>query len=590
MPRHVVLASALQRPLAAAAGVLLALAAGCDSRARATAATAAGGPGAPGAAPGPADVGGTLVVAAPGDADALLPPVVQSARGAQVADLVFDRLADPGPALDTFGDRGFTPRLARRWTWAADSLSVAFSLDPRARWHDGRPVRAADVRFTHRLYRDPAVASPAAAQLADVDSVSAPDDTTAVVWFRRRSPEQFFHATYHMHVLPAHLLAGVPAGAVRAAPFARRPVGSGRFRFAGWEPGARIVLAADSANYRGRPRLDRVVFTAAADPGAAVRRLVSGEADFVEVVPPPALGTLAGRADVRTLAYPTLQYGFLLFNGRARPGAGGAHPLFGDRALRRALSMAVNRAAVVRNAFDTLAVLGTGPFVRGTAAGGAGAGVANALPYDTAAAARLLDSLGWRRPAGDPSGVRGRGGRPLRFTVLVPATSASRVALATTLQAELRAAGAQVDIESLDFGAFVARQQARDFDALVGAWAADPSPAAVGHLWGAAGRAPGGGNAGSYAGPAFEAHLDSAGLARDPADARRHYARAHAAIVADAPAVWLYELRNVAGVHRRVRVAGIRPDAWWAGLADWWVPAGERVARDTPGGALATRP
>jgi ABC-type transport system substrate-binding protein len=60
----------------------------------------------------------------------------------------------------TVGDKGFEPRLARRWTWSADSLSVAFELDPRARWHDGRPGRAEDVAFPFDLYRDPAVGSP----------------------------------------------------------------------------------------------------------------------------------------------------------------------------------------------------------------------------------------------------------------------------------------------------------------------------------------------------------------------------------------------------------------------------------------------
>jgi len=44
--------------------------------------------------------------------------------------------------------------------------------------------------------------------------------------------------------------------------------------------------------------------------------------------------------------------------------------------------------------------------------------------------------------------------------------------------------------------------------------------------------------------------------------------------VDDAPAVWLYELRNAQAVSRRIRLSGIRPDAWWANLADWSVNEG----------------
>ena len=82
--------------------------------------------------------GGTLVVSAASDADILFPPLVAGIQGKQVVDLVFDHLAAIGPELNTVGDAGFTPQLARRWEWAADSLSIAFELDPRARWSDAR--------------------------------------------------------------------------------------------------------------------------------------------------------------------------------------------------------------------------------------------------------------------------------------------------------------------------------------------------------------------------------------------------------------------------------------------------------------------
>ena len=98
---------------------------------------------------------GTIVIAAAADADHLFPPLVVGTQGKQVVDLVYDYLADPPENLNTIGDSGFTPRLARRWTWAKDSLSIAFQLDPRARWHDGRPVTASDVRFTFDLITDP---------------------------------------------------------------------------------------------------------------------------------------------------------------------------------------------------------------------------------------------------------------------------------------------------------------------------------------------------------------------------------------------------------------------------------------------------
>jgi hypothetical protein len=58
--------------------------------------------------------------------------------------------------------------------------------------------------------------------------------------------------------------------------------------------------------------------------------------------------------------------------------------------------------------------------------------------------------------------------------------------------------------------------------------------------------------------------------------------------IADAPAVWLYDVPLIAAVQRRVRPAPLRADGWWIHLADWTIPPNERIARDRVGLAVAT--
>ena len=85
--------------------------------------------------------GGTLAISTGGDPDVLIPSLVSTVQAAQMADLIYDRLAEIGDSLNIVNDGGFTPRLADRWTWSPDSLSIAFHLNPRAKWHDGqRPI------------------------------------------------------------------------------------------------------------------------------------------------------------------------------------------------------------------------------------------------------------------------------------------------------------------------------------------------------------------------------------------------------------------------------------------------------------------
>jgi peptide/nickel transport system substrate-binding protein len=551
-------------PFAALAGLATLLAAAC------------------GDAPEGGTTGGTLVVATVGDPGPLLPPVVATLQGVQIVDQLFDRLAEPTESLTVVGDRGFRPRLARSWQWAPDSLSIRFALDPRARWHDGRSVTAGDVRFSHALYRDPAVDASAAPLLRDVDSVSVPDSLTAVVWFRRRSPQQFFDVTYQLYVLPQHLLDTVPRGALAGSAMARAPIGSGRFRFVARTPEQSVTLEADTTNWRGRPALDRAIWSVSADPQAATMRLLTGEADLWEQVRPDGAAEVARAPELRLQPLPSLDVGYLAFNLRA-PGGAGPHPVLGDPRVRRAIAAAVDRPAAVRNVFDTLAYVSSAPLPR--ALMGWRPGDYGPAP-DAARARAELEAAGWRDADGD--GIRERGGRPLAFGVLVPTTSSARQRLAVVLQAQLRAVGVRLDVNAVDRARFEALTRSGRFDAMMQVWHHDPSPAAVLQLWGASdGR--GSANLTGYTGPAVEATIDSAGAEGDPTRAAALYRRAFERLADDAPAVWLYEVRNFAGIHRRVRPTGARADAWWAGLADWTIDPDARIARDRIGLARATR-
>jgi peptide/nickel transport system substrate-binding protein len=237
--------------------------------------------------------GGTLVISVGGEPDVLFPPLSETTSAQIVENLVYDPLAEIGDSLSTVGDAGFKPRLAKSWTWAPDSLSIAFHIDSAAKWHDGVPVRSADVKSTYRVYTDTASGSPFAVTLGSIDSVTTPDSMTALFWFKKRSPLQFFDAVYNMSILPDHLLKGATGAALRTGSLARSPVGTGRFRFVSWTPGSSLQLAADTSNYRGRPHLDRVVMTIAPDFNTALTRLVGGEADVLEQVPAASLPDIA---------------------------------------------------------------------------------------------------------------------------------------------------------------------------------------------------------------------------------------------------------------------------------------------------------
>src|SRR5688572_21849126 len=397
-----------------------------------------------------AEHGGTLVISASGDPETLLPPLAPTVTAKMIGDLVYDRLASVGDSMNTVGDGGFQPQLARSWKWSADSLSITFALDPAARWHDGKRVRASDVRFTWRVYADSANGSPFAASIASIDSVTTADSVTAVFWFRQRSPLQFYDAVNTMSILPEHALGEARGPALRSASLARAPIGSGRFRFVRWNAGASLEIAADTANYRGRPGLDRVIVTIAPDFNAALTRLVGGEADLIEQVPPTSIAAIEADTTLRLLLSPGLDYNFIQFNLRHPKNRNRPHPLFGDRSLRLALTNAVDRRRSVQNAYDSLADVAVGPTVRAYPTTDPNL---RQIAYSPDAARRTLDSLGWRDATGD--GYRERNGVPLEFSLAVPGSSKGRNTIAVLMQDQLKSVGVKMNIEQLDFTAFI---------------------------------------------------------------------------------------------------------------------------------------
>ncbi len=519
--------------------------------------------------------GGTLVISVGGDPDLLFPPLSETTPAQIVGDLVYDKLAEIGDSLNTVGDGGFQPALANFWRWAPDSLSIAFHLDPAARWHDGVPVRSQDVKSTFRVYTDTASGSPFAVTLASIDSVSTPDSMTAVFWFKSRSPLQFFDAVYNMSILPDHLLNGAAGAALQTSSLARTPVGTGRFKFFSWTPGSSIQLVADTTNFRSRPHLDRVVMTIAPDFNTALTRLVGGEADMLEQVPAESVGDIARDTSLRRTLDPGLDYNFVQFNLKDPKQPSRPHRLFGDRALRRAISAAVDRKSIVQNVYDSLAFVALGPTVRAYATTDT---TLAPIPFFADVARRKLDSLGWIDSNGD--GVRDRNGIPLEFTLEVPGSSKARTRMAVLVQEQMKQVGVKMNIDQLDFPAFIAKEGSRTFDAVFGAWHVEASPGSIRQTWGSAGAAKGGTNYGSYSSPAFDAQVDSALAAGTFAGRRAHFTSAYRIINDDAPAIWLAEPKRIMAVNRRIKTGKLRADAWWKTIPDWSIPANKRIARD----------
>jgi len=479
----------------------------------------------------------------------------------EVSDLMFLRLADLGPELRTVGDKGFVPRLARKWE-RRDPLTLVFELDPRARWQDGTPVTAADVVFGFERARNPRYTPRVATVLTRVRSFAAEGDRRVVVKFAEKYSEQMYDATYHALPLPAHLLAAIPPESLSSSAFVSNPVGNGPYRWVRRVPDQLVELAADTGFFLGKPQVRRILFLNAAAAEARANLILSGTADASDNIysfPNPA--RLEKLPAYQYYPVPTLELIYISFNFRDPADTSRPHPILTDQAVRHALVLATDRVTISRATY--------GPFVRSPGAPvspilGRALDVPPTPPYDTLAAIRLLESRGWIDHDGD--GVRDKDGKPLQLRINVPSQANSRVVMATRLQEAYRSLGIELQLDVIDGSVWTARRQAGQFDLDFAGGSQDPAPSGLTQSWSCAGI--GGANMSHYCDPKVDTLIARAVRADNGAVVWRDALRQ---IADDYPAILMAALTNTYVVNRRFQNVTLRPGSPWANVWQWKV-------------------
>ncbi len=466
------------------------------------------------------------------------------------------------------------PYYARRWTWSDDRRRITFVLEPTLHWHDGTPTTARDVAFTLEVVRDPATASPRAAELGWIDAVQVVDDTT-ITLVANRPLAALPGVLCELPIVPAHRLRAVPRDAYRRDTFATAPLGNGPFVFRQRVPGERWIFTRNPsfpASMGGAPAIGRVVVAVVDEATTKFAALVSGEVDVAGIS--PTMAALAARdRTLSVLSYPVLFSYALVFNP--------ARPPFDDVRVRRAVSLAIDRTRLVDVALAGFATPATGavppshPFAAGGVGGDTAPGGGRARPdvrADSASASHWLDQAGWRRGR---SGWREKEGRALRFTLNTVGSGDN--ALEQLVQADLRRVGIAVEIRQRELGAFLAEARAgrKAFDALV---TGIPGDLALTQLAGLFDGAQAGG-ALDYTGrhlPALDRAFAATRSAGSDDALRDAWRQVQHLLDEDVPVAWLYHARGVQGVRRRLH--GVRMDlrGELATLPQWTVDSASR--------------
>ncbi|MFL6231139.1 MAG: ABC transporter substrate-binding protein [Pyrinomonadaceae bacterium] len=484
-----------------------------------------------------------LALEANPDPRALNPLIAGDAASERFRQLMFNSLMKKDEHFD------YVPELASNVQTAADGLSVTFTLRDGVKFHNGKALTSADVKYTF----DQLLASKDSkkslsffegagdARQPFITSVETPDAHTAV--FRLRHPwlELFSNL--------------VPIGIIPEGSFAmqeQQPVGTGPYKFVSRNvPQLFTDFAAFDEYWEGAPQVKSVRVRVMLDPGSQQAGLMSGEVDLAAntALTPDTYVNLAKSPSLQLVQSPGANVQYIYMNTESER--------LKDPRVRQAIAYAIDREGIIKNLLAGQARIAHSILPPESWAYSEG----KVYNYDPAQAKRLLDEAGLRDPDGD--GVRMRFDKPLVFKI--SATNAVGRQVSTLIQNALKEIGVPVNIESLEDNTMREQVMQGNYDLNMGRWVGgNQDPIFLRDLFTfLTGKDNYRFNRSRYSNPELDKVLAEATATADRTRAKELYARAQQIVSEDMPMFPLWYWNSIVVAKKSVGNIQVPPSGDW---------------------------
>ncbi len=404
------------------------------------------------------------------DVDSMNPFTGLVVEAYEMYQLMYDSLQSTSPE-----DFSPTPALASKQSVSADGKTWTYTIRPGVQWSDGVPLTAKDVAYTYnRILKGSYEQTNWGGYLANVTSVTAPDDGTVVITTKVPSPGM---RNIPVPILPEHVWSKVSAKDVKTYKNEENVVGAGPFVLAERKVGQFIRFTANDHYWAGRPRIDELVFRVFRNADSLAQALKKGEVDFADnldasvwesLKDTPGITTYSGKyGGFDELAF---NYGAALESGKP---IGDGHPALKDKVVRQAINYAIDRNTLVTR------------ILNGT--GSAGTTIippiytsehlqpANPYGFDPAKANQLLDAAGYTKGA-DGVRVMPDGKRRLSFRLLARQESAASQQAVRLIQSWLKDIGIETKVKVVAEDNLSEIIGLGTFDMFEWGWVVEPDP------------------------------------------------------------------------------------------------------------------
>jgi len=472
--------------------------------------------------PQPNRPSGYLIIALESNPTHLDPRYATDANSVRIAGLIFNSLTR------TDEHSRFRPDLAERWE-AIDDLTYLFHLKKGITFHNGKPLTAADIKFTYESVLDPNNRSPRRGPLQLLKAVDLIGPYQ--ILFRLSAPYAPFLENSTLGIVPA----GTPGAAQENS-----LIGSGPFSLEEFSPGEKVVLKANSSYWEGSPGVSGLVFKIIPDAIARSLEFKKGTVDFIQNdIEPDMLPWLKKNTDAFIITHQGTIFQYI--------GVNLDHPILKVREVRQAIAYAIDREAIIRHLLKGLAAPATGLL---SPSHWAYEPSVPRFPYDPEEAKRLLDRAGFPDPDGD--------GPLPRFKLSYKTTTLDlRRRIAEAFKEQLARVGIELEVRTYEWGTFYGDIQKGNFHLYSLSWVGITDPDIYFTLFHSRSTPPSGNNRGRYRNPEVDQLLEEGRKSLNLEERKRIYGGVQKILALDLPTIPLWWQKNVVVMKRNI--AGFVP-------------------------------
>lgn len=499
-----------------------------------------------------------------------------------INDLIFSGLTYAEFDSDS-GKLIYYPNLAHSWNISSDKKSITYYLKTNLRWSDGKPFTSKDVKYSFYLYTNPEVMS--VRQDIERFFIHKNDGnldydksfvilSDSVFQFNFNNPVDDPLFITGLPILPEHVFSQIPSGKLINHEINFKPIGIGPFIIESHSRQHQFILRQNNKEFYDKiPQIQKLVFKVIPDYNSRINQLKNGEIDFLTDIRPEDAVSLKSQSDnIEIRSIIGRDYDYIGWNNidiqkfyESNHSIIKPHPLFGNKEVRRALTLAINRKEILDGYFGRYASLAESPispifreFINTSL---------KIIPYNPDEAKRILEKNGWQDRDGD--GIIDKNGIPFKFKLSISAGKPHREFAATMIKNYLKKIGIEAEIEILENTLFFSKMFERKLDAWIAGWTI-PLDLDLEPFWGS-NLEQNFFNVTGYQNKTIDKLFSELKRNITNEEKKRIIDKIQEILQEDQPVTFLYWIDNIIGYNKKIKNVKLNPIAYTNRIWEWYI-------------------